>query len=326
MDKIIFLNIGWMKNYSGLDSDKIHGGGTYVKEHGYGHEIYNFKPFNGYMYGYSGTKGRKGIHGTKNIKNLGAIGDQDSIDGVLVVWVSTNPSGGSYIIGWYKNATLYKFYQLIPNDSKRYYNNEPIGYYAKAKDKDCELIPLDKRVFKVPRHTKGGFGQSNSWYANKEMNKTYVNEVLDYIDKGVLPIRDRTGKRNIDFFLRQRVEKKAIEITASHYRNLNFDVYSVEKDNIGWDLECDLNGRKLLVEVKGLSQDTLNVEFTPNEYRQMLLHKHDYRISIVTNTLDDKCKLSIFSLDPEKNKWYDDKNNVLHIDEIISARMKAILQ
>lgn len=292
----------------------------------HGHEIYNFKSFQGYMYGYSGTRIKNGIHGTKNIKNLGALKNQISVEGILIIWVSTNPSGGSYIIGWYKNATLFKEYQQPPMNSLRYYNNEPIGYYAKARENDCVLLSLDNRVFKIPRHTKGGFGQSNSWYASDPIIKPFVEKVLKYVYEGVLPVNDKLRKKKNNLFLRQKIEKKAIEATIAHYENLNYYVNSVEKDNVGWDLECELNGRKLLVEVKGLSQNVLSVEFTPNEYKQMQIRKNDYRISIVTNALTNGLKLSIFSLDPEKDKWYDDKGNVLLIDEVISARMKSILQ
>ena len=49
MNKMIFMKIGWMAEYSG--PGRISGGGKYVAIHGYGHEIMNFKPFAGKMYG-----------------------------------------------------------------------------------------------------------------------------------------------------------------------------------------------------------------------------------------------------------------------------------
>ncbi len=53
MTKIILLNIGWMKYYQGrLDSDPIVGGGSHVAKHRYGHEIFNFLPWEGRMYGF----------------------------------------------------------------------------------------------------------------------------------------------------------------------------------------------------------------------------------------------------------------------------------
>ena len=52
MSRMIFLNVGWMKHYQGLSDDKIRGGGSYIWKHGFGHEIMNFQPYRGRMYGY----------------------------------------------------------------------------------------------------------------------------------------------------------------------------------------------------------------------------------------------------------------------------------
>ncbi len=50
---MIFLRIGWMNRYQGQTaSDKITGGGAFVEEHRYGHEIFNFLPYNGRVLGY----------------------------------------------------------------------------------------------------------------------------------------------------------------------------------------------------------------------------------------------------------------------------------
>jgi hypothetical protein len=40
------MNVGWMTAYQGLKGDRITGG-EYVKKHGFGHEIFNFRPFGG---------------------------------------------------------------------------------------------------------------------------------------------------------------------------------------------------------------------------------------------------------------------------------------
>lgn len=52
---ILFCKIGWMENYCGQTAnDQIQGGGSYVKEHGIGHEVCNFEPNpdDGCLYGY----------------------------------------------------------------------------------------------------------------------------------------------------------------------------------------------------------------------------------------------------------------------------------
>ena len=53
MQKIVFFNTGWMDFYKGIRNDKIVGGGKYIKQtEGWGHELFNFRPANGKLYGY----------------------------------------------------------------------------------------------------------------------------------------------------------------------------------------------------------------------------------------------------------------------------------
>jgi hypothetical protein len=47
---MILFRIAWMTRYQGMVSgDTPVGGGAYVAEHGFGHEIFNFQPFQGAM-------------------------------------------------------------------------------------------------------------------------------------------------------------------------------------------------------------------------------------------------------------------------------------
>ena len=107
MDKMIFLNIGWMSRYAGVRGDPISGGQKYLARHGYGHEMLNFKPYAGKMYGTAPVP-----HGTIRLEKLGAPKGADSVDRVLVVWVAR-----SLIVGWYKNATVYRHSQLPPKET-----------------------------------------------------------------------------------------------------------------------------------------------------------------------------------------------------------------
>lgn len=52
---MIFLNTAWMERYGGLlgTDSKISGGGSFVDEHGYGHEIFNFEEIDRKVYGYA---------------------------------------------------------------------------------------------------------------------------------------------------------------------------------------------------------------------------------------------------------------------------------
>lgn len=316
--KVIFLNIGWMKKYQGIYADKIAGGGSFVEKKGYGHEIFNFLPYNGYMYGYVQPKD------SININRLGANINDNSIDNILAVWVSK-----ARIIGWYDNATVYRKWQPAPAGSNRKYKKETLGYYIKAKEENYKLLSLDERIFRIPRgRMGGGMGQSNVWYADDATHVPFKQRVLDYIEKGKIPEKiKKIGMKSkrpfqTDPYKRQKIEKAAVAITATHYEKLGYKVTSFEKDNVGWDLEAINNMNLLRLEVKGLSQDEIFIEMTSNEYENMKKYKDSYRICAVTNALKRHPLLSIFSYSPESNKWEDEEGKPLNIVEVISARMQ----
>ena len=183
MDRIIFFNTGWMKNYQGLEDDSITDGGSFVQEYNNGEtdnyppcEIRNFQPYEGYMYGFVR------VRGSINIEKFGASRRDNSIDGVLVVWVAKSSSDGTVIIGWFKNATVYRDCQLPPEGSgRKREGRREWGHRVVAKEEDCRLLPVERRNLSVPRGRKGAMGQSNVWYADKPENSTFRQRVREFI-------------------------------------------------------------------------------------------------------------------------------------------------
>lgn len=316
--KMIFLNIGWMKSYKGLTNDKIKGGGSFVGEHGYGYEIHNFDPLFNKMYGYV-----QPVSSYINIDRLGAPKQDGSVDHVLVVWVSKSSSRGRFIVGWYKDATVYRNQQKPPQIRK--HRGEDIDYFIVADEDDCKLLPIDERIFKIPTG-KGGMGRSNVWFADKEKNRNLRHNVWDYINnnkiqKDEIP-KSKNGKPwQPDPLKRQQVEKNAIYVVANYYKELGYSVDSVESDNVGWDLEATINDITLNLEVKGLSQENVLFGLTPNEYEKMNENIDSYRICVVTKALCDNPILKIFIYSPESRTWEDNLGNKLQINEITSAIM-----
>jgi hypothetical protein len=203
---MLFLRIGWMRFYEGLsDDDQIHGGGAFVREHGYGHEMFNFLPFNGRYYGYvrptGGGADTEFVDGAGiKLERIVAEAKLDrELPGVLAVWVSSPPEGGTFIVGWYRNATIYREHQSPPNGSNRTYKGEQFGYYVSADANDVRRLEATARNFPVPYHQKGGIGQSNVWYANEpEQHQAFRLEVLRYVESGQLPQignRSRAGEQ-----------------------------------------------------------------------------------------------------------------------------------
>jgi hypothetical protein len=317
---MILFRIAWMTRYQGLVSgDTPAGGGAYVAEHGFGHEIFNFQPFQGRMDGYGPPGGKI------NLTRLGAGPEDKSVSGVLAVWVATSPTGGAFIVGWYKHATVFRDWQGPPAGSARTHAGTDCGYYVTAKKKDAVLLTADERVFPVPQLKKGGFGIRNIMYASDpQLHGQFREHVLRYVASRQLPhLAVPAPPHQPDPLLRQEVERIAVERTTGHFGRLGYTVDSVEQDNIGWDLNAVLWKRELRLEVKGLSGDQVVVELTPNEYKAMKAYLASYRICVVTSALTQP-RLEVFAYSNDSRRWESAEGRVLKLQEIIAVRCTAM--
>ncbi len=328
MDKIIFFNVGWMDFYSGVLNDNIKGGGSYVKAIGWGHEIFNFKEFESNYYGYVQPKidNKYKSECVIKLEKIGGSKADDKIDNVYVVWTATNPNKvGTYIIGWYKNATVFRKMQKLPMKSNRIWNNTNIGFYATAKINNSKLLKNDERLFQVIRGKKNWMGQSNVWYA--ESNLEYRKQVFDYILNGINPKslmhRQKGISKKLDPLKRLEVEKKAVIFVENHYRKYGYEIESVEKDNVGWDLNAVYAKIKLKLEVKGLSGKDISTELTPNEYTNLKANNNNYRICIVTEALSSP-SLKIFAYSKDNNKWISEDGLVLNFEDKTGAKIYSV--
>lgn len=164
MGRLIFCNIGWMSWYRGLvkQPDKIVGGGRYVRDNGSGHEVCNFLGCNdGYIYGHvesiQGETDRQ-IH----IEKWG--GSDDSLSGVDIIWMATHPEErGRRVIGWYRNATIFRSRQEFRAFPSRQHRLDRIdNYRVCALATDAHLLNVDERVLVMPRG-RGWMGQTQWW-------------------------------------------------------------------------------------------------------------------------------------------------------------------
>lgn len=327
---MIFLRIGWMERYQGfVRGDAITGGGSFVHDMGYGHEILNFAAFQGRVYGYvqppgggHNLAGRAKIH----VDRIGG-GRHDTATGVIAVWVATKPDVGAFVVGWYRNAAVHSDWQAPPAGSQREHDGQGIGYYVEADSHDAVLLPPDERVFPIPQHAKGAMGQSNIWYADApDFHRDFRERVLEYIETRSIPKvvmeEDSGTSRQPDPLLRLRVEEAAVQVVFDHYTKLGYRVDSVEKDNVGWDLNAVLGKRNLKLEVKGLSATEPSSELTPNEYTMMRKHTDSYRLCVVTNALNGP-NLEIFAYSDEARRWESQFGRRLDFEEIVSARFSS---
>lgn len=175
--KILFCNVGWMRDYNGITGDSIERGGSYNNK-AIGHEVCNFSSIGGKVFGYVQPTGQI------KIERLGADKNASSISGVTVVWTAGPKIGGTAVIGWYKNATVYRYYQELQNRKKIQKKNKLTHYRIEARAEDTTLLPPEERDLLIPRAVKGGIGQSNVWYADSPESKVHVQRVLNLIGKG----------------------------------------------------------------------------------------------------------------------------------------------
>ena len=197
---LVLFNISWMERYQGqTPDDSIHGGGAYPDEHRHGFEVENFLPIGGWYYGH-GEPPRSGVINLKRV-DPGVADVAEYLDGVTVVFVATRPEGGRVVVGWYRNARVWREGKRRPDPGHDW-------YFAKARTKDCALLGIDARTFKVPQAREGvfGMGQSNTRYTFRENGEydhhaeEFVRELQKYIE-GVTPVVDEPAPMPLNTIL-----------------------------------------------------------------------------------------------------------------------------
>ncbi|HKR03312.1 MAG TPA: DUF3883 domain-containing protein [Bacteroidia bacterium] len=311
--RILLVRTAWMKYYEGrANNDPPMSGAKYIKENKTGGEIYNFKSRNGKVLGYIPNIGNL------DIDKLGAKSSDKNIKNVIVVFCATHPvEKGMRVVGWYKNATVFRH----PQD-----NSFTWGHHIVAVNSMSKRIDFNNRFCNIPNT----FGRSALFYFSYHPEKANtLNKILNYIESdGTLlyPVKTKkVGKssRQNDINKRLKVEKRAIDLATKYYSDrygIN-NIKSVEKDNVGWDLEINTGVVILKVEVKGLSGNQLIVELTPNEFKSFDSGSDKYKLFVVTNALLKKTNFQIFSYQRKGNIWVGNDGSELNINRIMSARI-----
>jgi hypothetical protein len=293
--------------------------------------MYNHKPYRGYCYGMAPVKA-----GTINIGKLGASRGNDHLSPILVVWTAPHPDAdGRFVVGWYKNATVYRKAQ--PGGGWRL-RDGAVAYNAKAASADCHLLRPGNRLFAVHggRRIKGEPGQAPAYFVRA--GSKLESDLLAYVNEGVLSgvqvprTSPNQGHRSRvpDAAHNKRVEVAAMKYVKERYRQWSIsDVCSLKK---GWDIEVQKGSKQLCLEVKGVSGAAACVEVTPNEYAQMVLVETQkfshggYRLCVVTNVLGESPKYFEFQYRGVKKRgsWIDiDSGKRLEVKRVIAARLSA---
>jgi hypothetical protein len=304
---IVFFKTGWMARYRGLKGDRIFSTMSYVRDHQYGHERDNFKPKSGKCFGYAPVAG-------VNIQRLGGYSDAEYIEGVDVIWAANRPRplGGLVIIGWYRNARVYRHQRPLPS-----------LIIAEANAQDCALVPVNERFYELPLKGPGSFRSAKVWYGDgfpkilrdvqKMLNGTYR------VPAGrarVAPVKDP------DITRRAEVEKAAIERVTSEYVRSGFNVESVEEQKRGWDLEATGHNLTLLLEVKGTAHPQIMPLLTPREYQAALANETSYHVCIVTSALSNNPSLLDLRYASDIKGWISEQGTVWDIVPVTAGQAK----
>ena len=193
--RILFCNIAYMKYYKGIikNLDGPRNGGGYVQRTGDAYEKYNFLSQASDMgercYGFFETKSTNGKNANQlHIEKINNISKEcEKATNVLVIWCAKFCHNRSVIVGWYKNANVYRNYEhtdIVLADGSLYSQ----AYNIEAAAEDCVLLSESERnvnIWTAPRKKQNlsyGFGQSNVWFAAEESAISYVEKLEKNIE------------------------------------------------------------------------------------------------------------------------------------------------
>jgi hypothetical protein len=341
---MIVFHTAWMAKYDGDRSSFSAGGFKYAVEHGYGHEMFNFREIDGAYYGYVPPTGNLHLE-----KHFDVARDAQKLDGMTIVWTAPHPEqGGRAVVGVWKNATVYRADQEPTGQIARRRKVGPkdlAGYRCTARAQDCVLLAPDVRpIFVRPSQPrKGGSwpGQQKVFYpkAGSAALKRLEAILADIVSTGASGGEGagRKAKTNrsdwqADVKLRKQIEVAAIMAVGSRLESMGYAVKSVEKDNIGYDLVATRDDEVLHFEVKGRSGRDVCADLSANEFaclkqyeRERKLGAH-YRIAIVTDALVNPVINEFALVNRPKSQWCTlDGVWRLEFEDRTAARLTAVL-
>lgn len=326
MAPIVFINIGWMKEYRGeTPTDQLNPGNfAYFKKASkrgprkIGHEQWNFLARDGWVYGYVPRSSRI------DLRRLGAS-NRAPLEGALVVFVARDPAAKVLkVVGWYEDATVTRDFRFL-----RKYGRTQVSTCIATRAGNAHLLRVGDRglpIIPTAQKVEGGVGQSPVWYG--EGHDDVVEAVRRLVRRGTQVRRSgsTTEKpvtappRNTDPATRLAAEQSAMNAAMAYFD----DARDVSLKKFGWDVEAPSREGKLLIEVKGLQGPQLSIELTPNEFSEMKRNKARYIVFVVNSALTRRPLVRIFRYRPMPGssgalRWASDDNEVLDIKNRIGV-------
>ena len=304
-------------------------------------ELMNFKDEGDLCYGYVAHFNTDETSKDIDLSHYNVGRQEDRVNGMTVVWIAPRKQKGKEVVGWYRNATVYRHAQFPKGDlaKARTHNSggsKPMPYFAVCAVEDAVLLAPDQRTLLLASNEKGLPGQSRIYHPNKNIGKPAAVDMLKRVGSFMSDFRRAkkiklSKKKRVDVEKNKHVEVEAIDCTTRYYRNDGYEVESVEADNLGYDLVAFKNGEVLFIEVKGRSGLEAAADFSPNEARTIRKAEKgkfkdgEYRICIVTNALSDERSLHEFRWTSRKRKaaWRSSDGHTLSMKEVMALRAKS---
>lgn len=300
-NRVIFVRIGWMKNYQGPSSGdpRPEAGGKWNRKN-IGAESFNFQPIDGKCYGYFKPPGKNDDVDLSLIDP--AHSDGDELPHTKIIWVARKPDGGQVVVGWYRDATLLHTLRRFPPQTSQ--ANRVYNCYCEVPN--AQLLPVTERTWTVPRG-RNSIGQRNIFYPLDSEGKLRLRgshlrwaiEILRKVDAYDVShsrepaIATETSSVAegqgfvVDSTLRRAIEEHAMKVATAHFKHAGYRVDDQHARN-SYDLLITRNGHRRHVEVKGTQTDGKTVIVTPSEVRSA--RRNDTILFILRGVVVDRSK------------------------------------
>lgn len=315
---VLFARIGWMVYYAGPQSgdERPKGGGRYNNKC-IGHEAFNFARFNDRLFGFvqPPMAAKDASIALERISPNSRVG---SISGVLLIFVATDREhGGQRVVGWYRNATVYRERQPYPSDVAEDINEklkfstllfEPFtDFYAEADARKATLLPTRYRTFLVPKEK--GIGQANVCYVlgrdGRPNGAEWISRAVEFVEsyakenllqepdseanveESVVSTLERAAGFQSNPAIRKAIEELAMEEAERYLEEQQYTHIKNTSKNESYDFTCQKQGSMFYVEVKGTQTAGDAVFLTKNEKQHghrnaknlILFVLHDIRVT-----------------------------------------------
>lgn len=240
---------------------------------------------------------------------------------------------------WFEKTSLKERKKLIDYLSKFYKGDSRLGFFAWPEDNEdlkFDRIASLKNMKSYINLLEDPLYNESSVYIS--YHKTFVKQnpldlvksvkqdlvyliktIYEPVFGNILSYNKKISKKSVDHSKKLEIENIGYREVRNYYKSMGYVVNDVYKDNLGWDLEAIGGKNKFLLEVKGLSSSNINIELTPNEYRNLKNNRKNYKVCIVTNCLKSP-KVYIFSY-RNKGKWINQYGTILNLEERIGLKM-----